>query len=145
MNKAIFVLLLLATLVIHSLPTDNPLSRTLNSITLYSPLPTALTETSIANLNCFSEIKRLITASEISHEIWYSGSNPELVSNSRSINNQGVAINSIKTVTIKARRISLLFLDSNLTTYQITFHNGMVQNISHNTVWMPFFYSDLLI
>ncbi|WP_315983585.1 hypothetical protein [Aliamphritea spongicola] len=101
MNKAIFVLLLLATLVIHSLPTDNPLSRTLNSITLYSPLPTALTETSIANLNCFSEIKRLITASEISHEIWYSGSNPELVSNSRSINNQGLLLTVLRPLPLK--------------------------------------------
>lgn len=144
-GKVIISLALLSIVIVHSLPTDNPVSKTLNGITLYNPLPSGLVETGIADLDCFSEIKRLINGKGVSHEIWYAASNPELVSNSRSINNQGVAINSIKTVTIKARRISLLFLDSNLTTYQITFHNGMVQNIRYNTVWMPFFYSDLLI
>ncbi|WP_271274380.1 hypothetical protein [Aliamphritea hakodatensis] len=145
MKKAIFGLGMLTILAIHSLPTDNFLSRTLNSITLYNPLPSGLTETGIADFDCFSEIKRLINTNGISHEIWYAGSNPELVSTSPSINSKGVTINSIKVVTIKARRISLLFLDSNLTTYQIAFHNGIVQDISHNSVWMPLFYSDLMI
>ena len=145
MNKAILSLFILAILAIHSLPTDNPLSRTLNGITLYNPMPSVLKDSDITDLGCFSEVKRLLNGNRISHKIWYSAGGSELMSALPSISSEGVTINSIKIITIQARRISLLFLDNNLTTYQITLHNGIVQNISQNAVWMPLFYSDLLI
>ncbi len=144
MKKLIALIAVLTVLIVHSLPSDNALSRTLNNITLYSQLPAELKHADIRTLDCYSDLIRLISAYSIHHEIWYSDSNTTQKSLVPGLNSRELAINSIRTVTVKMRRISLLFLDNNQIRLQIKMKNGLIQAISQNKIRTPFFYSDFL-